>query len=74
MQSRFSERQKMKKKVFRITAVTVSVLVVLAAAAVTALLLYHKGRLDGYSGEEPFIDRNVFNGSRKEFDKWRTSK
>ena len=29
-----------------------------------------KGRLDGYKGEEKFIDLNVFNGSKSDFDKY----
>ena len=31
-----------------------------------------KGRLDGYSGDERFIDMNVFYGTKKEFEKWST--
>ena len=26
-----------------------------------------RGQLDGYTGEEPYIDLNVFNGTEKEF-------
>ena len=33
-----------------------------------------RGRLEGYSGEEKFIDLNVFNGSKEEFDKFVESK
>lgn len=33
-----------------------------------------RGRLEGYSGEEKFIDLNVFNGSKEEFDKYIQSK
>ena len=33
-----------------------------------------KGRLNGYSGEEKFIDLNVFNGSKEDFDKFIESK
>ena len=33
-----------------------------------------RGRLEGYSGEEKFIDLNVFNGSKEEFDKFIESK
>ena len=33
-----------------------------------------KGRLEGYSGEEKFIDLNVFNGSKEDFDKFIESK
>ena len=29
-----------------------------------------KGRLDGYKGEEKFIDLNVFNGSKSEFEEY----
>lgn len=29
-----------------------------------------KGRLDGYKGEEKYIDLNVFNGSREDFDRY----
>ena len=28
----------------------------------------HKGRLNGYSGKEKFIDLNVFNGSKEYFN------
>lgn len=31
----------------------------------------NRARLDGYSGEETFIDVNVFRGSRDEWDVWR---
>ena len=30
----------------------------------------NRGRLDGYSGVEEFIDLNVFNGSREEWEDW----
>ena len=33
-----------------------------------------KGRLDGYSGEEKFIDLNVFNGTKEDFDSFVESK
>lgn len=33
-----------------------------------------KGRLDGYSGQEKFIDLNVFNGSKDDFDNFIESK
>ena len=33
-----------------------------------------KGRLDGYKGEEKFIDLNVFNGSKSEFEEYVQSK
>ena len=33
-----------------------------------------RGRLEGYSGEEKFVDLNVFNGSKEEFDKFVESK
>ena len=33
-----------------------------------------RGRLDGYSGEEKFIDLNVFNGTKEEFDKYLENK
>ncbi len=33
-----------------------------------------KGRLDGYNGEEKFIDLNVFNGTKEEFDEFVQSK
>lgn len=31
----------------------------------------NRARLDGYSGEETFIDVNVFRGSREDWDEWR---
>ena len=33
-----------------------------------------KGRLDGYSGQEKFIDLNVFNGTKEDFDSFVESK
>lgn len=33
-----------------------------------------KGKLDGYSGEEKFIDLNVFNGTKEDFDSFVESK
>ena len=33
-----------------------------------------KGKLDGYSGEEKFIDLNVFNGAKEDFDNFVESK
>lgn len=33
-----------------------------------------RGRLEGYSGEEKFIDLNVFNGSKEDFDNFVESK
>ena len=32
-----------------------------------------RDRLDGYNGEEKYIDRNVFNGSAEDFEKYLTS-
>ena len=30
-----------------------------------------KGELNGYNGEEKYIDMNVFNGTREDFKKYR---